>query len=158
MTFAANTGPWKKLAVRNGLELSYWHATPVKGLSNPYAVAHDVKNLLPLITKNTRIVAITACSNILGSVVDVKSVVKQVCGLCTCVILWRKLPTTKNRFARKPLRKAPRNSRSRLIVWRTPPIERSMYRTGMSTTQCLHSTRCVKRSSGVNLRNTYQHS
>ena len=65
--------------MRNGLKLSYWHATPVKGSNNPYAVTHDVATLLPLITKNTRIIAITACSNILGSVVDVKSVVKQVC-------------------------------------------------------------------------------
>jgi selenocysteine lyase/cysteine desulfurase len=70
--------------MRNGLELSYWHATQAKGSSNPYAVAHDVNTLLPLITQNTRIVAITACSNILGSIVDVKSVVKQVCGLCAC--------------------------------------------------------------------------
>jgi len=68
--------------MRNGLELSYWHATPVKGSNNPYAVGHDVATLLPLITKNTRIVAITACSNILGSVVDVKFVVEQVCGSC----------------------------------------------------------------------------
>ena len=86
MIFTANSGPWKKLATRNGLELSYWHATPIKGSSNPYAVAYDINNLLPLITKNTRIVAISACSNILGSVVDVKSVVKQVCRLCIYII------------------------------------------------------------------------
>ena len=72
--------------MRNGLELSYWHATPTKGSSNPYAVAHDVANLLPLITQNTRIVAITACSNILGSVADIKSLVKQVCGVCICIV------------------------------------------------------------------------
>ncbi|KAF9783938.1 PLP-dependent transferase [Thelephora terrestris] len=74
----ANAGPWRRLAKRGGLEVRYWHVTPIKGSSNPYAVAHDVNTLLPLITKNTRIVAITACSNILGSVVDVKSVVKQI--------------------------------------------------------------------------------
>ena len=87
MILIANTGPWKKLAMRNGLELSYWHATPVNGSNNPYAVAHDVATLLPLITKNTRIVAISACSNILGSVQDVKSVVKQVRGLCIMFIV-----------------------------------------------------------------------
>jgi selenocysteine lyase/cysteine desulfurase len=65
--------------MRKGLELSYWHAAPAKGSNNPYAVGHDVNTLLPLITQNTRIVAITACSNILGSVVDVKSVVREVC-------------------------------------------------------------------------------
>jgi selenocysteine lyase/cysteine desulfurase len=65
------------------LKLSYWHATPVRGSNNPYAVAHDVHTLLPLITRNTRIVAMAACSNILGSVVDVKSVVNQVRSFAT---------------------------------------------------------------------------
>ena len=57
------------------------------GSINPYAVAHDINNLLPLITEKTRIVAITACSNILGSVVDVKSVVKQVCDPCASFVV-----------------------------------------------------------------------
>ena len=64
--------------MRSGLKLRSWNAIPTEGSDNPYAVAYDINTLLPLITHNTRIVAITACSNILGSVVDVKSVVKQV--------------------------------------------------------------------------------
>lgn len=65
--------------MRKGLILNFWRVTPVEGSSNPYALSYDVSALLPLISKNTRMVAITACSNVLGSVVDVKSVVKQVC-------------------------------------------------------------------------------
>jgi len=49
----------------------------------------------------------------------------------------------RNRFGRKPLRKAPRSSKFLSIVWRTPLIERSMSRTGMSITPCSHSTRYV---------------
>lgn len=38
----------------------------------------SIDALLPLITSKTRLVAFTACSNILGSVVDVEAVVKAV--------------------------------------------------------------------------------
>jgi selenocysteine lyase/cysteine desulfurase len=64
----------------------YWHATPV-GSINPYVVAHDVNSLLPLITGNARIVVITACSNTLGSVGDVKFVVKQVRDPCASFVV-----------------------------------------------------------------------
>ena len=72
--------------MRTGLQLSYWFPTPIKGSRNPYAVDYDVDTLLPLITQNTRIIAITACSNVLGSAVDIKSVIKQVCGFCVYVV------------------------------------------------------------------------
>ncbi|RXW13831.1 hypothetical protein EST38_g12026 [Candolleomyces aberdarensis] len=62
----ANTGPWKKLAARSGAIVKYWKATPTKE-SNPYSVALKLEDVLPLITPRTRIVAFTACSNILGS-------------------------------------------------------------------------------------------
>ncbi|RXW18739.1 hypothetical protein EST38_g7102, partial [Candolleomyces aberdarensis] len=68
---AANTGPWKKLAARSGAIVKYWKATPTKE-SNPYSVALKLEDVLPLITPRTRIVAFTACSNILGSIVPVK--------------------------------------------------------------------------------------
>ena len=86
ITLVANAGPWRELAARTGLRLGYWFPTAIKGSSNPYAVAYDVNTLLPLITQNTRIVAITACSNVLGSAVDIKSVVKQVRGLCVYIV------------------------------------------------------------------------
>ena len=43
--------------------------------SNPYSLALNVEDLLPLISSKTRLVAFTACSNILGSIVPVKAVV-----------------------------------------------------------------------------------
>ncbi|PFH47633.1 hypothetical protein AMATHDRAFT_151647 [Amanita thiersii Skay4041] len=71
----ANVGPWKKLAARRGAVLKYWKATQTDR-ENSYSVALKAENLLPLISSKTRIIAFTACSNILGSVVPVKEVVK----------------------------------------------------------------------------------
>ncbi|KAF8961498.1 pyridoxal phosphate-dependent transferase [Flammula alnicola] len=58
----ANAGPWKKLAARKGAIVKLWKPSPTVP-ENPYS---------------TRIVAFTACSNILGSIVPVKEVVKAV--------------------------------------------------------------------------------
>jgi selenocysteine lyase/cysteine desulfurase len=77
----ANGGPWKKLAKRTGAVIKYWELTQdEEGVSpsNPYRVSLKIDNLLPLITNRTRVVAFTACSNILGSIVPVKEVVKAV--------------------------------------------------------------------------------
>ncbi|KAF6763695.1 pyridoxal phosphate-dependent transferase [Ephemerocybe angulata] len=73
----ANVGPWKKLANRIQIGIKYWRATPTKE-SNPYSVALKVEDVLPLITAQTRIVAFTACSNILGSIIPVKEYVKTI--------------------------------------------------------------------------------
>ncbi|KDR80956.1 hypothetical protein GALMADRAFT_1116937 [Galerina marginata CBS 339.88] len=73
----ANVGPWKKLAARKGAIVKIWNATPTVP-ENPYSVKLKIEELLPLITSKTRIVAFTACSNILGSVVPVKEVTKAV--------------------------------------------------------------------------------
>ncbi|KAH0583242.1 Cysteine desulfurase [Termitomyces sp. J132] len=71
----ANVGPWKKLAARRGAVVKVWKASRMGDGGNPFALGLKVDELLPLITKNTRLVAFTACSNILGSVVPVKEVV-----------------------------------------------------------------------------------
>ncbi|KAG6917876.1 hypothetical protein DXG01_000646 [Tephrocybe rancida] len=73
----ANVGPWKKLAARTGAVLKVWKATPTVA-DNPYSLKLKIKELLPLVTSKTRIVAFTACSNILGSIVPVKEVVAAV--------------------------------------------------------------------------------
>ncbi|KAF8159241.1 pyridoxal phosphate-dependent transferase [Crassisporium funariophilum] len=73
----ANVGPWKKLAARRGAIVKLWKATPTNP-ENPYSVKLKLEELIPLITKDTRIVAFTACSNILGSIVPVKEVVKAI--------------------------------------------------------------------------------
>ena len=46
--------------------------------NNTYAVGLQLDTLLPLITSKTRIVAFTACSNILGSIVPVAEIVRAV--------------------------------------------------------------------------------
>ena len=76
----ANVGPWKKLAKRRGLKLLTWAHTHLPNApdNNPYAVGLAIQTLLPLITSKTRIVAFTATSNILGSVVDVEKVTKAI--------------------------------------------------------------------------------
>ncbi|KAJ3496118.1 hypothetical protein NLJ89_g10529 [Agrocybe chaxingu] len=73
----ANVGPWKKLAARKGAVLKYWRPVPTDP-ENPYSLKLRTEDLLPLITAKTRIVAFTACSNILGSIVPVKEVVKAI--------------------------------------------------------------------------------
>ncbi|KAI0061928.1 PLP-dependent transferase [Artomyces pyxidatus] len=70
----ANGGPWKKLAKRKGLDVKYWRPR-VSSPNNPYSVVHEVHDLLPLITAKTRVIAFSACSNILGSIVPVKEVI-----------------------------------------------------------------------------------
>ncbi|KAF9460595.1 pyridoxal phosphate-dependent transferase [Collybia nuda] len=70
----ANVGPWKKLAARRGAIVKLWKATPTNP-ENPYSVTLKIDELLPLVTSKTRIVAFTACSNILGSIVPVKEVI-----------------------------------------------------------------------------------
>ncbi|GBE80925.1 Cysteine desulfurase-like protein [Sparassis crispa] len=75
----SNCGPWKRVATRRGGIIKYWHATPSPLFpNNPYAVFHEVDTLLLLITPKTRLVAFTACSNILGSVVPVKEAVRVI--------------------------------------------------------------------------------
>ncbi|KAF7343885.1 Aminotran-5 domain-containing protein [Mycena venus] len=71
----ANCGVWKKLAARRGAVIKYWHSSPTNP-NNPYSLALKVEELLPLITSKTRIVAFTATSNLLGSVVPVQEVTK----------------------------------------------------------------------------------
>ncbi|KAF8184396.1 pyridoxal phosphate-dependent transferase [Pholiota molesta] len=73
----ANAGPWKKLAARKGAIIKIWSPSPTVP-ENPYSVKLKLEELLPLVSSRTRIVAITACSNILGSIVPVKEVVKAV--------------------------------------------------------------------------------
>ena len=61
------------------MTIKIWHATPSPDApNNPYSVKLRVEDLLPLITAKTRLVAFTACSNILGSIVPVKDVIRAI--------------------------------------------------------------------------------
>ncbi|KAJ7735986.1 pyridoxal phosphate-dependent transferase [Mycena metata] len=73
----ANCGPWKKLAARRGAVIKYWHSTPTNP-NNPYSLSLKLEELLALISAKTRIVAFTATSNLLGSVVPVQEITKAV--------------------------------------------------------------------------------
>ncbi|KAI0364983.1 PLP-dependent transferase [Pilatotrama ljubarskyi] len=73
----SNAGPWKRLAARTGAVIKLWPATPLPHHpDNPYAVALQLSALLPLISPNTRLIAFTACSNILGSLLPVRDIVR----------------------------------------------------------------------------------
>ncbi|KAI5118406.1 hypothetical protein M0805_002858 [Coniferiporia weirii] len=77
----ANASPWKKLAARRGLTLKVWEHTHTAKPSveeNPYAVELALSTLLPLISSKTRLVAFTACSNILGTLLDVPAIVRAI--------------------------------------------------------------------------------
>jgi len=71
----ANAGCWKRLAARRSAVLKYWRSIPTDP-NNPYSVVLKVEDLLPLISSKTRIIAFTACSNILGTIVPVKQIIK----------------------------------------------------------------------------------
>ncbi|KAF9256542.1 selenocysteine lyase [Marasmius fiardii PR-910] len=73
----ANGGPWKRLADRRGAVIKSWRPKPINP-NNPYSVGYKLEDLIPLITSKTRIVAISATSNILGSVIPVKETVKAI--------------------------------------------------------------------------------
>ncbi|KAI0712843.1 PLP-dependent transferase [Cerioporus squamosus] len=73
----SNAGPWKRLAGRTGAVIKLWPATQLAEYpNNPYAVGLQLDTLKPLITSKTRLIAFTACSNILGSLVPVEEIVK----------------------------------------------------------------------------------
>lgn len=78
----ANASPWKKLAARRNITLKLWPHTVLPDTSNPYALALSLSSLLPLLTSKTRLVAFSACSNILGSITDVAGIVKAVRARC----------------------------------------------------------------------------
>ncbi|KAG8894775.1 hypothetical protein FRC00_008476, partial [Tulasnella sp. 408] len=63
----ANVGPWVRLASRTKATLIPWQARPVSPNDNPYHVELSLDDLKDLITSKTRLVAFTACSNILGA-------------------------------------------------------------------------------------------
>jgi selenocysteine lyase/cysteine desulfurase len=72
----ANGGPWKSMARRRGAVIKTWLPRKLSDAEdNDFAIGLDVEDLLPLITAKTRLLAFTACSNILGSILPVKDIV-----------------------------------------------------------------------------------
>ncbi|KIJ23685.1 hypothetical protein M422DRAFT_275687 [Sphaerobolus stellatus SS14] len=77
----ANAGPWKYIASARSpaLKLNVWVPTSANP-KNPYAVSYNgaIPDLLKLITANTRVLAISGCSNLVGEILDFEKVVKAV--------------------------------------------------------------------------------
>jgi len=71
----ANNGPWKHLAQRRGAVVKYWRPVAVEE-GNPYSFTYTTEDLVSLVSPKTRIVAITACSNVLGSIYPIQDIVK----------------------------------------------------------------------------------
>ncbi|KAG6373069.1 pyridoxal phosphate-dependent transferase [Boletus reticuloceps] len=71
----ANNGPWKRLAQRRGAIVKYWRTVAVDE-GNPYSFTYKTEDLVSLVSPKTRIVAITACSNILGSIYPIQDIVR----------------------------------------------------------------------------------
>lgn len=72
----ANCGPWKRLAERRGAVVKYWRTVPTSK-DNPYSLGYTTDDLLPLVSARTRLVAIAACSNVLGSIIPIEEVVRS---------------------------------------------------------------------------------
>ncbi|PWZ03258.1 PLP-dependent transferase [Testicularia cyperi] len=74
-----NRGAWVRLAKRLGLTVKPWPVTKLnKDNNNPYEVALDPGVLAGLVTPKTRLVAFTACSNLLGAFTDISGSSKAV--------------------------------------------------------------------------------
>jgi selenocysteine lyase/cysteine desulfurase len=64
------------MAARRGAVIKYWRPRRLEDEpNNPYAIGLDARDLLPMISPRTRLVAFTACSNILGSILPVSHIV-----------------------------------------------------------------------------------
>jgi len=66
----ANFVPWQQYAIKNGCEFRIWQVGTDGEL--------NLKDLETLITKNTKICAITAASNVMGTILDIRKIVKTV--------------------------------------------------------------------------------
>lgn len=63
------------MAERRGAVVKYWRTVAVEE-GNPYSFSYKTEDLLSLVSSKTRIVALTACSNILGSVYPIQDIVR----------------------------------------------------------------------------------
>lgn len=79
MEHHANLIPWQQLAKRTGAELRWLSVTAVGRI--------DLTNLDQVITKKTKIVAITHQSNVLGSILPVETIVKASRAVGALVVL-----------------------------------------------------------------------
>lgn len=67
----ANIGPWVRLAERAKIKLKVWNV-------DPSTFTLPLSSLRLLLSKNTRLVAVTQCSNILGTFNPIKEIAAEV--------------------------------------------------------------------------------
>jgi cysteine desulfurase/selenocysteine lyase len=79
MEHHANLIPWQQLAKRSGAELTWFGVTPDGRL--------DQSNIDSLITKKTKIVAITQQSNVLGTINDLSAIISKAQAVGAIVIV-----------------------------------------------------------------------
>jgi len=79
MEHHANLIPWQQLAARTGAKLSWFEITPDGRL--------DLSNIDSVITENTKVVALTHQSNVLGTIIPLKEIVARAHEVGAVVVL-----------------------------------------------------------------------
>ena len=79
MEHHANLIPWQQLAARKGAQLSWFEVTPDGRL--------DLSNINSVITENTKVVALTHQSNVLGTINPLKAIVTRAHEVGAVVVL-----------------------------------------------------------------------
>ncbi|KAN0061107.1 hypothetical protein ACQY0O_006842 [Thecaphora frezii] len=80
----ANIGAWTRLAQRHNLTVKVWAVTPLPSnlgggqAGSRYSMGLDHSTLLPLLGPRTRLVAFTACFNVLGAFHDLPTPVSSI--------------------------------------------------------------------------------
>lgn len=70
MEHHSNFVPWQQLGAKRGISVDIWYTTPEGEL--------DIKQLETLITKHTKLLAVSAASNVLGTITPIKEIVRIV--------------------------------------------------------------------------------
>lgn len=79
MEHHANLIPWQQLAARTGAKLKWFEVTPEGRL--------DLSNINSIITEDTRVVALTHQSNVLGTIIPLEEIVKRAHEVGAVVVL-----------------------------------------------------------------------
>lgn len=79
MEHHANLIPWQQLAGRTGAQLSWFEVTPDGRL--------DLSNINSVITENTKVVALTHQSNVLGTIIPLEAIVARAHSVGAVVVL-----------------------------------------------------------------------
>jgi len=79
MEHHANLIPWQQLSARTGAQLSWFEVTPDGRL--------DLSNINSVITENTKVVALTHQSNVLGTIIPLKAIVARAHEVGAVVVL-----------------------------------------------------------------------